>query len=220
MEVAVYTQEGTEKRKLMLPEELFGTKWNGDLVSQVLYIQASNRRAGTAHTKDRSEVSGGGAKPWQQKGTGRARHGSSRSPIWRHGGVTFGPRSDKNYKKTVTDSMKRAALFALLSAKIKDGKVVFVDSVSIAEGKTKNAEIVMKNLAVASGIKTLAYKKIGNVLMTSPKVADSEKKSFRNLPYVTFSNLSNLNPLDLANARYLVITNPEEAIEALSKKLA
>ena len=75
MEVLVYTQTGEEGKKIMLPEEIFGVKWNGDLVSQVLYIQASNRRAGTAHTKDRSEVSGGGKKPWQQKGTGRARHG-------------------------------------------------------------------------------------------------------------------------------------------------
>jgi large subunit ribosomal protein L4 len=220
MEVAVYTQAGKEAKKLALPEEIFGVKWNGDLVSQVLYIQASNRRAGTAHTKDRSEVSGGGKKPWQQKGTGRARHGSSRSPIWRHGGVTHGPRNDKNYKKTLTESMKRSALFALLSAKVRDGKVLFVDSVENTDGKTKSAEGVMKNLSVAPGFKTITYKKVGNVLMTAPKLADAEKKGFRNLPYVTFANLSHLNPLDIANTRYLIITNPEETIAALSKKLA
>ena len=220
MEVSVYTQAGKEGKKLMLPKEIFGVDWNGDLVSQVLYIQASNRRAGTAHTKDRSEVSGGGKKPWQQKGTGRARHGSSRSPIWRHGGVTHGPRSDKNYKKTLTDSMKRSALFALLSAKVRDGKVLFVESVADTDGKTKTAEGIMKNLSVAPGFKTITYKKVGNVLMTAPKLADTEKKGFRNLPYVTFANLSHLNPLDIANTRYLIITNPEETIAALSKKLA
>lgn len=220
MEVAVYTQEGKEAKKLKLPEELFGVAWNGDLVSQVLYIQGSNRRAGTAHTKDRSEVSGGGKKPWAQKGSGRARHGSSRSPIWRHGGVTHGPRNDKNYKRTLTESMKRAALFALLSAKVKEGKVLFVEGVTTADGKTKSAETIMKNLATGTAFKTLAYKKVGNVMMTAPKVGESEKMGFRNLPYVTFTNLSNLNPLDLANTRYLVITNPEETIALLSKKVA
>ena len=220
MEVAVYTQEGKESKKLMLPEELFGVKWNGDLVSQVLYIQGSNRRAGTAHTKDRSEVSGGGKKPWAQKGTGRARHGSSRSPLWRHGGVTHGPRNDKNYKRVLTDSMNRAALFTLLSAKVKEGKVLFVEGVSAADGKTKSAETIMKNLAEGTTFKNLAYKKTGNVMMTAPKLGDAEKKGFRNLPYVTLTNLSNLNPLDLANTRYLVITNPEETIAFLSKKIA
>ncbi len=220
MEVAVYTQEGKESKKLMLPEELFGVKWNGDLVSQVLYIQGSNRRAGTAHTKDRSEVSGGGKKPWAQKGTGRARHGSSRSPLWRHGGVTHGPRNDKNYKRVLTDSMNRAALFTLLSAKVKEGKVLFVDGISAVDGKTKSAETIMKNLAEGTTFKNLAYKKIGNVMMTSPKLGDAEKKGFRNLPYVTLTNISNLNPLDLANTRYLVITNPEETIALLSKKIA
>ena len=220
MEVAVYTQEGKESKKLMLPEELFGVKWNGDLVSQVLYIQGSNRRAGTAHTKDRSEVSGGGKKPWAQKGTGRARHGSSRSPLWRHGGVTHGPRNDKNYKRVLTDSMNRAALFTLLSAKVKEGKVLFVDGISAADGRTKSAETIMKNLAEGTTFKNLAYKKTGNVMMTAPKLGDAEKKGFRNLPYVTLTNLSNLNPLDLANTRYLVITNPEETIAFLSKKIA
>lgn len=219
MEVAVYTQEGKESKKLALPEAIFGAPWNADLVSQVLYIQASNRRAGTAHTKDRSEVSGGGKKPWNQKGTGRARHGSSRSPIWRHGGVTHGPRNDKNYKKTLTDSMKRGALFALLSAKVREGKVLFVDTVTVADAKTKTAEGVMKNLTKAPGFSTVTYKKVGNVMMTAPKIGDNEKKSFRNLPYVTYANLSHLNPLDVANTRYLIITNPEETIEALSKKL-
>lgn len=129
MKVTVYTTEGKEAKQLEVPENIFGAKWNADLVSQVLYSQASNRRAGTAHTKDRSEVRGGGKKPWAQKGTGQARHGSSRSPLWRHGGVTFGPRNDKDYKKTIPRGMKAAALFSLLSAKLKSGKIIFVDSI-------------------------------------------------------------------------------------------
>lgn len=219
MEVNIYTQEGKVSRKLSLPKEMFDVAWNGDLVSQVLYIQGSNRRAGTAHTKDRSEVSGGGKKPWQQKGTGRARHGSSRSPIWRHGGVTFGPRADKNYKRSLPESMKRAALVSLLSAKLRDGKILFVDSLAHDTGKTKDAVGIMKNLATIEGFKTLTYKKVGNVVMTTPKASEVEKRAFRNIPYVTLTNITHINPLDLANTRYVVITNPEATVEALAKKL-
>ena len=99
MKTQVYNQSGKAVKEIDLPENIFGVPFNGDLVSQVLYIQRGNQRAGTASTKDRGEVAGSNQKPWQQKGTGRARHGSKRSPIWRHGGVTHGPRSEKSYKK-------------------------------------------------------------------------------------------------------------------------
>jgi large subunit ribosomal protein L4 len=219
MEVTVYTQEGKKKGVTNLPEDIFGVKWNADLVSQVLFSQASNRRAGTADTKDRSEVSGGGKKPWNQKGTGQARHGSSRSPIWRHGGVTHGPMSIKNYKKVLPRGMKNAALFSLLSAKLKSGKILFVDNLADISGKTKSAEVIMKNLAKnVEGFSTLAYKKKGNVYMTTPKMDMLSKRSFRNLPYVTLHNVEDLNPLDIANARYLVISNPEKTVEYISAK--
>lgn len=218
MKVNVYTTEGKVAKTLELPETIFGAKWNADLVSQVLYSQASNRRAGTAHTKDRSEVSGGGKKPWNQKGSGRARHGSSRSPIWRHGGVTFGPRNDKNYKKTIPKAMKVAALFSMLSAKVAEGRVIFVDTIAENTGKTKNADMIMKNLSSIEGFKTLCYKKPNNVYMTVKKAGDVTKRSFRNLPYMTLHNMEDLNPLDLANTRYLVIANPEETIAYLSSK--
>jgi len=219
MEVNVYTTEGKVARKVELPENIFGAKWNADLVSQVLYSQASNRRAGIAHTKDRSEVSGGGKKPWQQKGTGRARHGSSRSPLWRTGGVTFGPRNDKNYKKTITRSMKIAALFSMLSAKVKSGKVIFVDSLTDTKGKTKEALNIMQGLSNVEGFKTLTYKKANNVYMSIPKGEAEVKRSFRNLPFMTLHNMDDLNPLDLANTRYLVIVNPEETVAYLNNKL-
>ena len=219
MEVNVYTTEGKVSKKLSLPEDVFGVRWNADLVAQVLVSQASNRRAGTAHTKDRSEVSGGGKKPWQQKGTGRARHGSSRSPIWRHGGVTFGPRSDKNYKKVLPRGMKNAALFALLSAKYKAGKILFVEGLADLSGKTKDADMIMKNISKVEGFTTLTHKKINNVYMTTPKGESITKRAFRNLPYMTFHNMDDMNPLDLANSRYMVITNPEATIEYLSSKI-
>jgi large subunit ribosomal protein L4 len=220
MEAIVYTTEGKQSKKLKLPEAIFGVEWNADLVSQVLYSQASNRRAGTAHTKDRSEVSGGGKKPWQQKGTGRARHGSSRSPIWRHGGVTHGPRNDKNYKKVLPRGMKNKALFTLLSAKLKNGRILFVDGLADMTGKTKDAEMIMKNLQVIEGFKTLTYKKPNNVYMATPKGDATTKRAFRNLPYMTLHNMDDLNPLDLANSRYLVISNPEAVFEYLQTKLS
>jgi large subunit ribosomal protein L4 len=220
MKANIYTTEGKVAKSIELPAHVFAADWNADLVAQVVNAQAANRRAGTAHTKDRSEVSGGGKKPWQQKGTGRARHGSSRSPIWRHGGVTFGPRNDKSYKQTISRGMKISALYSLLSAKVKNGKVLFVETLSETTGKTKDAAHVMKNLATIEGFKTLTYKKVGNVYMTTKKGTDMTKRSFRNLPYVTLHNVEDLNPLDIANARYLVITNPEATIEYLVGKKA
>lgn len=220
MKVNVYTIEGKVGSSLDLPEAIFGAAWNADLVSQVLYSQASNRRAGTAHTKDRSEVIGTNKKPWNQKGSGRARHGSSQSPLWKGGGVTFGPRNDKNYKKVIPKGMKVAALYSLLSAKVRDGKVIFVDTVSPTTGKTKEADAIMKNLAGIEGFKTLCYKKPNNVYMTVQKGDDATKRAFRNLPYMTLHNMEDLNPLDLANTRYLVIANPAETIKYLSSKTA
>jgi len=218
MKVNVYTTEGKVSKSLDLPENIFAAEWNADLVSQVLYSQASNRRAGTAHTKNRAEVRGSHKKPWQQKGTGRARHGSAQSPLWKGGGVTFGPRNDKNYKKTIPKGMKVAALYSLLSAKVREGKVIFVDTIAEATGKTKAADAIMKNLSTVEGFKTLCYKKPNNVYVTTKKGDETSKRAFRNLAYMTLHNMEDLNPLDLANTRYLVIANPEETIAYLTSK--
>jgi large subunit ribosomal protein L4 len=113
--------------KTKLPEGLFGLPWNADLVHQVVVSMQSSARRGTAHAKTRGEVSGTGKKPWQQKGTGRARHGSRRSPIWVGGGVAHGPRKDKNYDRKVNRKMKDKALLTILSSKYKNGEVLFVD---------------------------------------------------------------------------------------------
>lgn len=220
MKVNVYTTEGKVKKTLELPEEIFAAEWKADLVAQVLTSQASNRRAGTAHTKNRAEVRGSHKKPWAQKGSGRARHGSAQSPLWKGGGVTFGPRNDKSYKKTIPKGMKVAALFSLLSAKVKDGKVLFVDNLDLTTGKTKDADEIIKGLSTVEGFSTLRHKKANNVYLSVKKGQDMTKRAFRNLPYLSLHNMDDLNPLDIANTRYLLISNVEETVEYLSSKVA
>src|SRR3989338_10372676 len=114
MKIPVYTQEGKEAGEVALPKDVFEVKMNADLVHQVMISYAANKRQVSAHTKNRGEVGGGGRKPWKQKGTGRARHGSSRSPIWVGGGVTHGPLAEKNYKRKISKKMRAQALFSVL----------------------------------------------------------------------------------------------------------
>src|SRR4051812_34995124 len=127
MKVAVYNQEGKETGEFALPKELFEVEMNADLVHQILISHTANKRQVSAHTKNRGEVRGGGRKPWRQKGTGRARHGSTRSPIWKGGGVSGGPRNEKVYEREIPKKMKKKALFMVLSEKAKNNLVVVLD---------------------------------------------------------------------------------------------
>jgi large subunit ribosomal protein L4 len=220
MEAKVYNQKGKEVESISLPEELFGLPWNADLVHQVITGMQSNKRAGTADTKGRAEVNGGGRKPYQQKGTGRARHGSTRSPIWKGGGVAHGPLAEKNYKKKINTKMKAKALLTILSAKYKDGKILFVDSISLADTKTKDAHEVVKALSSVPTFGHLTYKKKNNVTLFSPEKNDTTRLSFRNLENIALEMVSQMNPVDIANSRYIIIENPKGAIEILSKKIS
>src|SRR3989344_5995453 len=151
MQAIIYNQKGNEAGKIELPAKVFAAKWRADLVHQVVEGMRSNSRAGTADTKGRGEVRGGGRKPWRQKGTGRARHGSIRSPIWVGGGVTHGPLKEKNYKRKISKKMRAQALFSVLSKKLEEGEVLFVDTLAMPEIKTKKAAEVMKNLSAVLG---------------------------------------------------------------------
>src|SRR3989344_4067362 len=124
MKVDLYNQNGEVAGSVNLPKEIFEVKFNADLVHQIAVSQMANKRQVSAHTKIRSEVRGGGKKPWRQKGTGRARHGSIRSPLWRGGGITFGPRNDKVYEKDIPKKMRRKALLMALSQKAKNSQLV------------------------------------------------------------------------------------------------
>ena len=217
-EAKIYNQKGTEAGTIKLPAKVFSAKWRADLVHQVVEGMRSNKRAGTADTKDRGEVSGGGKKPWKQKGTGRARHGSTRSPIWVGGGVTHGPLAEKNYKRKISKTMRAQALFSVLSKKMKDGEILFVDSLALVDVKTKKALEVMKNLSKASGFKPLANSKKPRVLVALFSRDKKIEKSFRNLPQLEIVFVKNLNPLDVLNYQYLLIENPEESVRFLESR--
>jgi large subunit ribosomal protein L4 len=178
----------------------------------------SNARTIYAHTKGRGEVRGGGKKPWKQKGTGRARHGSSRSPIWVGGGIAHGPNGLKNYSRKVNRKMKIKALFTVLSKKMKDGEIAFVDSIKIAKPKTTDALDILKSLSKIKDFSyILAKKKNSAIIATSSKNSIVEK-SFANIGNISVDELRNINPVDLLNVKYLVIENPEESIKFLEGK--
>jgi large subunit ribosomal protein L4 len=215
METKIYNQKGKEAGVITLPEKVFAAKWRSDLVHQVVEGMRSNKRAGTADTKDRGEVRGGGKKPWKQKGTGRARHGSSRSPIWVGGGVTHGPLAEKNYKRKISKKMRAQALFSVLSKKLKDEEILFVDSLAVSEIKTKTAVDVMNNLIKVGGFKVFAKSKKAKILVALNDRDKNIEKSFRNIPSLEIVFLKNLNPLDVLNYKYLLIEKPEESVKFL-----
>src|ERR1700722_10641927 len=119
MEAPIYNSQGKKAGSIELPESVFGVAWNDSLMHQVVTSMQDNARTNVAHTKDRGDVRGGGKKPWRQKGTGRARHGSIRSPIWRGGGVTHGPRNEKDFSRTIPKKMRAKALYIALSRKLR-----------------------------------------------------------------------------------------------------
>ncbi|MCX6755572.1 MAG: 50S ribosomal protein L4 [Candidatus Nomurabacteria bacterium] len=215
LKATIYNQKGAEAGSIELPEKVFGMKWKTDLVHQVVESIRGNKRAGTADTKGRGEVRGGGKKPWKQKGTGQARHGSTRSPIWVGGGVTHGPLAEKNYKKKINKKMRVGALYAVLSKKLKDGEIIFVDSLVMKDIKTKSAVDVMANLAKATGFKMIASSKKPKVLVAIAAKDEKIQKSFRNIPSLELAMINNINPMQVLNYKYLLIENPESAVKFL-----
>jgi len=218
METTVYNQEGKSTGKIKLPEGVFGVPWNDDLVHEVVRLMNSNARSPIANTKTRGEVSGTGKKPWKQKGTGRARHGSRRSPIWVGGGIAHGPRSEKNFERKINKKARTKALFAILSRKFKDGQILFVDSVSIASPKTKDAKSIILSLAKIKGYEKLASKPRNAAIIALDKKTESVVKSFRNFGSISVEEFRNINPVSVLNHTYLVITNPVEVLKTFADK--
>lgn len=219
METQVYNQKGKSVGTFKLPEEIFGLKWNGDLVHQVVTAMQANARTPVAHTKTRGEVRGGGKKPWRQKGTGRARHGSSRSPIWVGGGVTHGPRNEKSYEQKINKKMKVKALFTVLSEKFRKGQVLFVEELALKNIKTKDAAAIVKDLSGVKGFEKIGFGKKPKTYMTLPAKSETVKKSFANIPTIKVDEIRNMNPVDLLAYKYTVISFPTESVAFLGGKL-
>lgn len=200
----VYNLEGAETGEMELSEGIFGVEMKDDLVHQAFVAQISNSRQVLADTKDRGEVRGGGKKPWKQKGTGRSRHGSSRSPIWKGGGVTFGPTSDRNYSKKINKKMKARALFMVLSSKVRDNEMIILDDAKLDKVSTKMMSGALKKLPVK-----------GKVLFSLSRKNDQVFKSIKNIPDVSMIASDSLNVADLLKNKTFIIN--KKGIEMIEK---
>ncbi|HEX7586025.1 MAG TPA: 50S ribosomal protein L4 [Patescibacteria group bacterium] len=201
----VYNLEGKKTEELKLADSVFGLPANDDLVHQVYVGLMSNKRQVVADTKTRGERAGSGIKPWRQKGTGRARVGSVRTPVWRKGGVVFGPKSDQNFKKKINKKINVKALVTVLSGKLKDEELVIVDKLDLTEKKTKKMSEAIKKLNIK-----------GSILLS---FSDSEKEMIRvsrNLPKVKNTFTSQLNVLDILNKKNLILS--KESVKYLESK--
>ena len=203
MKVDLYNQNGETIGTVNLPKEIFDIKFNADLVHQIAVSLSANKRQISAHTKTRGEVRGGGKKPWRQKGTGRARHGSIRSPLWKGGGITHGPRNDRIFEKDVPKKMRRKALFMVLSQKLKDNQLLVLDKFSMEKPKTKEVAKILAKLP----------SKNQSLLIALPEYNKNTILSARNIKKTSIEDARNLNVLDLLNTKYLLLT--KESIKTI-----
>lgn len=208
----VYNLDGTEKEELELKDEVFNVAVNKDTIHQVTIGMLSNKRGVYAHTKTRGDVRGGGKKPWKQKGTGRARHGSSRSPIWVGGGITFGPRKDRNFNLKINKKTKQKAMAMVLSDKLANDEIVVIENFGIKEPKTKQIMSSIKNLFTK-----LKREFKGKVIIAS-EVDKNIKLGVRNVPNVAYIAGKDLNILDAMAAKNIIIE--KKIILELEKRLS
>jgi large subunit ribosomal protein L4 len=200
--VAMVDMNNKKVKDLELPS-VFAAEMKAHLVHAAVVNQLANKRAGTAATKNKALVSGGGKKPWRQKGSGRARAGSNRSPLWRHGGTVFGP-TPRDYSYSLPKKEKRAALQAALLSKVSDGRLIVLDKLELAEPKTKQMAALLRTLGVSESALVLVPSENKNVAMAS-----------RNIPDVKVLRMGNINVYDLLKYRYLITT--QEALSAIQE---
>lgn len=206
MEAKVFNINGEQTGSIALPDNVFNTKINIPLMHEVVNWYLANRRQGTHSAKTRAEVSGSGRKPWKQKGTGRARAGSIRSPLWRHGGVIFA-KKPREFSYSIPKRKRKIALLSALSAKARDGAVMVLDGLQIPEPKTKQVAKIVKNLKLANS-KILLVTKRDRILNLAT----------RNLANLVFSDISDLTAYNVLNANKIVFT--EESLQTISNRFA
>lgn len=204
MKVNLYNQGGEVVGEVQLSESIFGLVVKDDVVQQAVSAQLANSRQRLAHTKDRSEVSGGGRKPWRQKGTGRARHGSIRSPLWRGGGVTFGPNKNRNFARKINKKTKRKAIFMVLSGKVHDRQIIVLDALNLEEAKTKALAAVLKTLA--GKLMDKNPKKQSRVLLVVAGEAAKIRRAVKNIEFAKALSAQSLNVIDLLSYPYILLT--------------
>lgn len=203
--VALYNINGEQVGEIELRDEIFGIEPNQHVLHQAVQAQLAAERAGTHSTKTRAEVAGGGRKPWRQKGTGRARHGSIRSPIWRGGGIVFGPKP-REYGFKLPKKVRRLALKSALSAKALANEIIVLDSLNFAAPKTKDMVKVLNNLNAR------------NALVVTAQLDENVFKSARNIPGVKPVTAAGINVYDLLKHGSLVITR--DAVARVEEVLA
>ena len=207
LNIAVYNQEGQKVKDTELNEAVFGITPNNQAIFDMVLLQRASWRQGTHKVKNRTEVKGGGKKPWRQKGTGRARQGSIRAPQWRGGGIVFGPNTNRNYKLKMNRKVRRLALRSALSQKVIDNEMTVLDNLSLAAIKTKAMIKVLANLEASR-----------KVLIVMDEVSENVALSARNIPGVKVIDSKGLNVYDILNSDKLVIT--EGAIKLVEEVLA
>jgi large subunit ribosomal protein L4 len=204
MKIDKYSIDGKVVGSVELSDSVFGAEVNDALIYELIKSANANQRQGTHKTKGRAEVSGGGAKPWKQKGTGRARAGSSRSPIWKGGGTIFGPLP-RSYRIDLPRTLKRSAYRALLSLKAKQGSIKVVEDFK-ASGKTKEVAVIGKALSVSKGV------------FISGSDDSMLKRSIKNIPWLVYNNVNRISGKDIFNSKDLIIT--ESAVKLLNERYA
>lgn len=193
--VALYNQQGEQIGDIELSDDIFGVQINTAAMHQAVVAYLANQRLASAKTKTRTEVRGGGRKPWRQKGTGRARHGSIRSPIWRGGGIVFGPTGEQNFKQKLPKKIKRLALKSALTAKVNDGSLIVLDALRLEKPKTKEMVAILQRLQTGR-----------KVLLVMDGSQENVIKSARNIPGVKTTHAGQLNVYDILNTDNLVLT--------------
>ena len=204
--INVLNVKGEKVKDITLSKEVWNIEPNDAVLYDAIMLAQSNARQGTHSVKSRADVSGGGRKPWRQKGTGRARQGSTRAPHWYHGGVAFGPQTEKNYVKKMNRKERRLALKSALSYKVLDNELIVLDSLKLESNKTKEIKEILANLKVDR-----------NILIVVDELDDNVVLATRNLSNVLLLSADEINTMDIVSAH--VLTATEDAIKSVEEAL-